>query len=74
MKETKEDINKWEDISCLWIPRIFSTLLKEIYRFNEIPIKIPMIFFHRNRKKIQPQKSPNRQNNLEKEDPNLEES
>ena len=43
-KEIKEDTYKWKQVPCSWIGRIniikMSILLKEIYRFNAIPIKI----------------------------------
>ena len=77
IKEIKDDIHRWREIPHFWAGRIntmkMTILPNAIYRFDVMPLKLPMVFFREPEQKyftiyMETQKTLNSQTNLEKEE------
>jgi hypothetical protein len=72
--EEEKDTGRWKDLPCSWIGKInivkMAILLKAIYKFDVITIKILMAFFTEIEESnyMKAQKTPNSQSNPEPRD------
>ena len=75
MKEIKDDVNRWRGIPCPWAGRINTgkMMILPDYRFNAIPIKLPVAFSTELEQKLSQfiwklKRPPTSQSSLEKEE------
>ena len=78
MKETEDDTNRWKDIACLWIGR--TSIIKRPYYPRQCRGSMQSLSkchcnfsqnYNNSKICMDPQKTPNSQRNLEKEEQSL---
>ena len=70
MKEIKDGTNRWRNIPCSWVGKFNIVKMSKLPK--TIPIKLPVVFFHRTRTNnlticMETHRKLNNQSNLKKE-------